>query len=434
MDFKRIRGGFFALVVMVATDIGSFLPMFRRMERERTGFRRLSPGLICRGLSFLGMLFLASTVSWSPVRAAGSEVRFRLQTDPVWHFSWGQHAASGSTLLAGDETGVWILDLETRVLLRLGMNLAVVSSIPMPKTLAPSLMTRHHTLHLLSFGKKGVWLLSPGSRQIWRYKDEMWSEPSEVQFPFASGAAMAGEALVVNVPSAERPIVVLDAQGKKIRDFGQREPAGCPELEDPYGHWMLASGDNQVTAVHQFLPLLERYFMYGVRQQRMKLDTPFLHKLEEGHQKASEERVMDQAGHCLDYEFIHFAESIQSLPDGSVVVNFSNAPRFLRIYPKDRGKEEYLLKDVPRSSGTGWAYLDNFGFAMIGDRILTSVQGEIRVFNRVVGDGLVGRVVDPAQRPLPGARVDLETGAKQVITDQSGMFVMEGEAKDALWP
>ncbi|MFQ5768088.1 MAG: hypothetical protein ACE5ID_08920, partial [Acidobacteriota bacterium] len=93
-----------------------------------------------------------------------------------------------------------MLDLGTGVLLRLGEDLAVVSSASMPQPLAPSSLTPSSVLHLLSFGQTGVWLLDPGFRRIWRFKDGAWDDPLEVEYPFANGSAVSGGAVVLNVP------------------------------------------------------------------------------------------------------------------------------------------------------------------------------------------------------------------------------------------
>lgn len=360
--------------------------------------------------------------------ALGGDTGFSLRSDPSWRLGWSEYAIPGSILISGSQNGAWIVDLEANVLLRLGRDLNVVAATPLPPALRAGPAKPQRQLHVAGFGPAGAWILDVDAQTAWRYVDKKWLGPLAIAEPFARGAAMSAQAVVLNTPSGALPFAVIDTRGRIVGRFGKLTKAPFEDLTTEYGTWALAAREGEWTAGNQFLPILERYLSDGTATWRHRVQTPAVRHLEEDRLgEIAQARAKASRAETVDIKLVHFAEALQYLSDGSVVVNFSASPALVRLYQDDRTPEQYVLEGIASQESDEVLALDRFGFAMIGDWILASVHGELRAFAREQATGPAGRVVDPSGEPVAGARVlvDPDAGDAQLaVADQEGNFVL----------
>ena len=360
--------------------------------------------------------------------AFGGNTAFSLRSAPTWYLGWTEHAAPGSILISGSRNGAWIVDLETNILLRIGQDLTNAAATPLPPALRTDPAKPLRRIHVAGFGPAGAWLLDVDAQTVWRYSDKKWLGPLTFTESFVRGAAMSAQAVALNTPSGGSPFAVLDSGGQIVGRFGKRTKAPFEDLATDYGNWALAAKEGEWTAGHQFLPVLERYLSDGTTTWRHRMQTSSVRHLEEDRlSEIARAKTEASQATTVDIKLVHFAEALQYLSDGSVVVNFSAAPSLVRLFQDERTPEQYMLEGIAPQEPDKVLALDRFGFAMIGDWILAPVHGELRAFAREQASGPTGRVVDPSGAPVAGARVlvDPDAGDAQLaVADPEGDFVL----------
>lgn len=372
---------------------------------------------------FLAALALAqasSTPSPTPVAQ-----HYHLLGEPRWQLDWKDRAVPGSDLLAADGSGVWTVNLRTGFLMRLGSDLRPAGASPLPKSLTVQQPTPRQ-LHLAGFGASGVWVLDIDRQELWRYEGKVWSGPMSPGVEFVSGAAWSQTKLLVNVPNADQPIVLLDQEGRVVQRAGNRVAPPYRQLEEEYGTWACATTDDGWISAHRYLDLLERFRKDGSLVWQHSVGTVAARRLDERRQAELGKATFDPSGCCIDVSMVHFTEDMQIAPDGAVVLNLSAAPAFVRLDGSGTTQEELILD--------GADSIDRFGFAMTGDYILVSFQGELRAWRRASAeDGPVGVVLDEAGNPIAVATVLLdagEAGVQSVFTDSDGRFSLPAVDQD----
>jgi hypothetical protein len=173
-----------------------------------------------------------------------------------------------------------------------------------------------------------------------------------------SFAFTPGGDLVVNFPTADRPLVVLGLDGKIRQRFGSVPPEPRMPLAT-YGQAFLTfDGNGNLYVAYRFLPLVRSYSRDGTMRFEVALNSAIIQAL---RLRAAELPPAPPLGSevCVDVEFMNYLAGIVGLPQGGVLVATQNNGEVLRVSSGGKqgqgwrlmhpGEPSYVL-----TTGIGW--------------------------------------------------------------------------------
>lgn len=365
-----------------------------------------------------GARLLALSFLFVAPAAALADARYVAAPGAVATPSFRSALAAGSTAIAGAGEQAWFLNAATGRIVRLDEQMEVEESVPLPPALAGRLSQRGNVeLHLAPFAE-GVWLLDPGAGEIHRFGDGRWQGPFRPGVAFSGGAAHSADELLLNTPEAPRPFALYRSEDGRLRAFGTATEAPHPRLRREYGSWVVGAAPGGWVAAHRFLPLLASFDAQGHERWSKAVRSPTVDRLARSHAEAVTKALPEASECCISVELVHLAESVIVRPGGSILINYSASPLLVEVAPDGGSVREIEL------AGDGVRSIDRFGFAILGEKVLAAVGGELRAFSLERVARLQGRVVDEAAEAVAGAEVALVTaqGRHSATTDPEGWF------------
>ncbi len=367
------------------------------------------------------LLFLAANLAWG-----GTPPR-----PPVWGPAAPvavavafAEAVAPSTLVAAGDGVVWVVDAAAGAVLALDAAGGVNTRVALPET---ETWRRQPRPLLLAPFPGGLWLWDVAGERGFVWFAQAWQGPFPLAGRVASLTALPDGSAVVNTPAHPAGSFAVLTRGGELRArFGSPPAVGHAELAAYYDTWVVAAAADGFLAAGRYLPRLVRYRRDGTRIWERIPQESGLAALERSRLARLERLRRDCASGCIDAELVEFASLGQGLADGSSVIVFSRRARLDHFAEDGRWLGASRLELPPQAT------VDPVGLAVVGDALFLGVGGAL--VRLPASAGLGGRVVDPALKPVEGAKVSLASGDRgelETRTAADGGFSVPAELVSA---